>query len=127
MTHTTSRRISRLAAAVLLTATMLAGCAEGADQTDEAQVAPVVIETFIFSPDPVTVPVGTTVVFENLDSTNHTVTAGTRNEPDTDLFDVDLSPGEATEWTFDEPGTYDYFCAFHSGPGMTGQVIVTAG
>ena len=27
--------------------------------------------------------------------------------------------------TFNEPGTYDYFCAFH--PGMFGQVVVVSG
>ncbi|MDQ3836286.1 MAG: plastocyanin/azurin family copper-binding protein [Thermoproteota archaeon] len=27
--------------------------------------------------------------------------------------------------TFSEPGTYDYFCAFH--PGMFGQVVVSSG
>ncbi|MDQ4050204.1 MAG: plastocyanin/azurin family copper-binding protein, partial [Thermoproteota archaeon] len=27
--------------------------------------------------------------------------------------------------TFEEPGTYDYFCAFH--PGMFGQVVVGGG
>jgi hypothetical protein len=27
--------------------------------------------------------------------------------------------------TFEEPGTYEYFCAFH--PGMFGQVVVGGG
>ncbi len=123
------RRHSGTAVIALLLVAGLAACS--ADSTDERDAElpsteTVTIQTFIYSPDPLTVPVGTTVVFENLDSTSHTVTAGTRELADTDLFDADLEPGETTEWTFDEPGTYDYFCVLHSGPGMTGQVIVEA-
>lgn len=68
---------------------------------------------------------GTTLVFENLDSTTHTVTAGTREAPDPGRFDVELGPGDTAAWAFDAPGTYDYFCALHSGSGMTGQIRVT--
>lgn len=117
---------------------VLAGCAGGNDATttsadDQSRVAvtsapaaeaSVTIETFIFEPDPVTVPAGTTVVFENLDSTVHTVTAGTRDDPRPEVIDVRLEPDGTASWTFDQPGTYAYFCAVHSGPGMTGEVVV---
>jgi plastocyanin len=34
-----------------------------------------------------------------------------------------LSSGATFEFTFDEPGTYPYFCSIH--PSMTGTVEVT--
>lgn len=123
------RRHVGTAFVALLLVAGFASCSDDSteERAESASTETVTIETFIFSPDPVTVPVGTTVVFENLDSTSHTVTAGTRESPDTDLFNAELGPDETTEWAFDEPGAYDYFCRLHSGPGMTGQVIVTEG
>lgn len=131
-----------LAAAVAVTVG-LAACGGAADEADTAaDVAPtteqaaatteqaaatdqvVTIETFIFDPDPLTVPAGTTVTFENLDGTVHTVTAGTREAPERERFDAPLEEGATFEHTFDEPGTFAYFCDIHSGPGMTGEVVV---
>jgi plastocyanin len=41
------------------------------------------------------------------------------------VFDGQLPEQGATfELTLDEPGTYDYFCTVHSGPGMTGVITV---
>jgi len=52
------------------------------------------------------------------------VTGGTREDPEPDRFDEPLAEDGATEITFDEPGRYPYFCTVHSGPGMTGEVVV---
>lgn len=83
------------------------------------------VKTFNFQPDPLTVAPGTTITFVNQDAINHTVTAGTREAPDTDLFDGDLAEEGATfELTLDEPGTYDYFCQIYPGPGMTATITV---
>jgi plastocyanin len=84
----------------------------------------VFINTFIYRPDPLTVPAGTTVTWIQNDSTVHTVTSGTREAGPDGMFDASLDKGEEFSFTFDEPGTYDYFCTLHSGPGMTGEVIV---
>ncbi|MGH7103149.1 MAG: plastocyanin/azurin family copper-binding protein [Acetobacteraceae bacterium] len=35
-----------------------------------------------------------------------------------------LFPGKAFEWTFTEPGAYDYFCTPHEMAGMVGRIIV---
>ncbi|MCD9624512.1 cupredoxin domain-containing protein [Rhabdothermincola salaria] len=120
-----------MAATFLVAAIGLGGCAsDDATSTDATTgddsattVAEVTIDTFIFSPDPLEVEAGTTVTFENLDDTTHTVTAGTRDEP-ADDFDHDLAQGESVDVTFDEPGTHPYFCAIHSGEGMTGEIVV---
>jgi plastocyanin len=94
------------------------------DGTAEASGSTVTVDTFIFSPDPITVAAGTTISFENRDTTTHSATAGTREQPDAERFDVELAPEGAGELTLDEPGTYAYFCTFHSGEGMTGEITV---
>lgn len=78
------------------------------------------IET-AFEPTEITVGPGTTVTWINRDSFDHTVTSGVRGEP-TDLFDETVPAGESFSYTFEEPGTYEYFCSLH--PGMDGTVIV---
>ena len=35
-----------------------------------------------------------------------------------------FSPGESYETTFDEAGTYSYYCEPHRGAGMVGKVVV---
>ena len=112
---------------VLLATTLLSACGGG----DEA-VTPsdgggpmVTVETFDFQPDPLVVPAGATITFLNEDAIDHTVTAGTRENPTPEVFDVELpEQGSTFELTLDEPGTYDYFCEIHPGPGMTATITV---
>lgn len=98
-----------------------------APASDEAAAGgeTVTIKTFNFDPDPLTVPAGTTITFVNEDSINHSVTPGTRDAAG-DEFEEGVMAGKGDEFelTLDEPGTYDYFCKFHPGEGMTGQVVV---
>lgn len=86
-----------------------------------AQSAPTVvtIQNFAFSPATITVSAGTTVVWSNKDSTDHTSTS------DTGVWDAgDIPPGTSSRGIlFNTPGTYPYHCAIH--PNMTGTVIVT--
>ena len=81
----------------------------------------VVMEAQAFSPEEITMPPGTTVVWTNKDTTQHTVTSGTRDEP-TNTFDETVPPGSTYRYTFEEPGTYPYFCSIHTG--MNGAFIV---
>lgn len=75
------------------------------------------ISGFAFAPATVTVSVGTTVTWTNKDSVPHTVTT-----QDT-LFDSgNLSRGATFSYTFDQSGTFEYYCTIH--PRMTGKVIV---
>lgn len=120
---TTLPRLRR--AVVALAAISLFGLAGCSEEAAPPPIAEVSIDTFMYQPDPIEIEAGTTVRFTNEDATFHTVTAGTREEPLPDVLDVRIDQGETTEWTFDEPGTYDYFCGIHSGPGMTGQIIVS--
>ncbi|HWH32659.1 MAG TPA: plastocyanin/azurin family copper-binding protein [Egibacteraceae bacterium] len=83
----------------------------------------VAVQGFRFQPATLQVAAGGTVTWTNEDDINHTATAGTPDAP-TGEFDVDLPQKGATgEHTFDEPGTYAYFCEVH--PSMTGEIVVS--
>jgi plastocyanin len=90
-----------------------------------AQGAPRVAEQALtFAPKELHVSPGTTVVWSNASAAVHTVTA------DDGSFDSgDQSPGDMFEWTFDSPGTYQYFCQQHGAPDLTDMagVIVVDG
>lgn len=74
-----------------------------------------------YDPEIITVELGTTVVWNNVDSTIHTVTSGTPEEGPDGMFDSELiASGESFEYTFTEHGKYDYYCIVH--PWMVGTV-----
>ena len=83
-----------------------------------------------YSPNPVEVTVGQTVVWTNDDSAFHTVTSGSAGAPDVGkAFDSGLagptaltSKGKTFEHKFDTVGEYPYFCTLH--PAMVGTVMV---
>lgn len=81
----------------------------------------VTIQNFAFSPDNITVKVGSTVTWTNQDSTDHSVTSddGVTGGPDSQL----LTKGQSYSFTFSKAGTYTYHCKIHSD--MTGTVVVT--
>lgn len=81
--------------------------------------AEVEMRMFDFRPGEVEVAAGETVEFVNTDETLHTVTS------EDELFDEELDgAGEGVQVTFDEPGTYAFFCRPHNF--MTGTVTVTS-
>lgn len=76
-----------------------------------------------YLPYEITVSPGTTVTWNNDDSAAHTVTSGSIDAGLTGIFDSSIfMTGTSFEFTFDEVGTYDYFCMVH--PWMTGIVNV---
>ena len=75
-----------------------------------------------YIPSQIVIEKGKQVTWINKDSAFHSVTSGFYDVP-SDLFDSGyLDPSESYTLTFDEVGTYDYFCTLH--PWMKGQVIV---
>jgi plastocyanin len=112
----------------LLLTVGLAACGDtgAAPPVQDRADATVTVATFAFAPDPLVVPAGTEITFVNEDAIDHTVTAGTREEREPGRFDGQLpEKGSTFELTLDEPGTYDYFCQIHPGPGMTATIRVT--
>lgn len=70
-----------------------------------------------------TVPVGTTVTWTNVDPIEHTATEYLDGFPKPDaLFDFALPPEVSGSYTFTDPGTYQVGCVPH--PAMQMLVIV---
>ncbi len=75
-----------------------------------------------YIPSVIVIEKGKQITWVNEDSAFHSITSGYYGTP-TELFDSGhLDPFESYTLTFDETGTYDYFCTLH--PWMKGQVIV---
>ena len=80
------------------------------------------VEDICYIPPNIVVEKGKSVTWLNEDSSFHSVTSGFYPEP-SGLFDSGhLDPYQSYTLSFDEFGTYDYFCTLH--PWMKAQVIV---
>ena len=114
---------------LILAALLLGACGDDDDATatatatatdDPTTDAVVTMEQSRFAPDSLAVAPGTEVTFENLDPYAHTVTAA---EGSTVEFDSgQLGEGDTFVQTFDDAGTYEYFCEIH--PTMRAEVVV---
>ncbi len=77
-----------------------------------------------YLPDSVSIKAGDTVIWANDDTAAHTVTSGSPSEGPSGIFDSSLVlAGDSFEVTFDNSGSYDYFCMVH--PWMTGSIQVS--
>ena len=94
---------------------------ESSTPSGDAAEPVVEIERSRYSPTELEVGTGTTVEFVNLDAVDHTVTSAEDSpvEFDSGTFGQD----ETFTQTFDEPGTYGYFCQIH--PTMRASVVVS--
>jgi plastocyanin len=90
--------------------TTAAGSGGGGEETVE-------IADLAFSPDTLTVAVGTTVTWENSDSLPHTSTS-----EDEVWTSGTLGSGDEFSVNFEQAGTFSYFCEIH--PSMIGSVVV---
>jgi plastocyanin len=105
----------------------LAACSSAAPAAVESKpagVAPasgnvsVEMKGFAFNPKELTVKVGTTVTWTNMDSAGHDVKAA-----DGSWGSDTLTNGQTFSKVFDKEGSYAYVCTFH--PNMTATIIVT--
>ena len=88
-----------------------------------AAAADATIKLFQFQPNPIEVKAGTTVKWTNGDDIEHSVTAGAPGN-ESNAFDSGFfKKGGIFEFTFNEPGTYTYFCKRHNS--MKATVTVT--
>lgn len=101
----------------LLRVTGLALLVVAAVPQARAAESAVTIDNFTFTPQTLTVPKGTTVTWTNRDDIPHVVllTAVKARSPV-------LDTGQSYSFTFDQPGTFEYYCALH--PHMKGSVVV---
>jgi plastocyanin len=82
------------------------------------------MEDNFFTPADITVEPGTTVTWVQSGNNPHTTTSYDG------LWDsgmIEGGSGGTFSFTFEEPGTYDYFCIPHEDLGMIGSVTVTGG
>jgi plastocyanin len=107
------------------------------DDATSADGAEVIAVGLKFMPADLTVKAGTTIRWTNGEAISHTVTSGAWGEVNEDtglrgtqtadgMFDHALAPkgsdGDTFEFTFDEPGEYQYYCVPHLG--MFGTITV---
>ena len=137
MRSTSRRRFRRLRALMALAVlpTLVAACAAGEGGQSATQPAPaadeVVIDLVAYMPETIEVDVGRSVTWQQEDAGAHTVTSGTVEQgaagvtqrPDGRFDSGDIPSGDRFEFTFDEAGTYPYFCTLHPAT-MRGEVRV---
>ena len=90
----------------------------------QGQEVTVRMEDNFFDPANITVEPGTTVTWVQSGNNPHTTTSYDG------LWDsgmIEGGSGGTFSFTFEEPGTYDYFCIPHESLGMIGSVTVTDG
>src|SRR6185503_19560720 len=83
----------------------------------QAATVDVLIQNFAFNPSSVTINVGDTVTWRQIDTTQHTSTS------DSGIWNSGvLNQGQSFSHTFNTAGTFGYFCQPH--PFMTGTITV---
>lgn len=121
------------------------GQGEGGGQTQTVEMT----DELVFAPDSISIAPGDTIVWENVGSVGHSVTAYEDEVPDGATYFAsggfesesearnaytagdpesgDIAGGESFEHTFETEGEYEYFCIPHEAAGMVGSVTVAAG
>jgi plastocyanin len=96
---------------------------------DQAAVPPrpgpeeVRIYIYAFMPPKLTVKAGTTVTWINDDEAEHDITAANNAFKSEVLKTRPIKPGDSFSFTFEQPGSYEYFCSIH--PTMKAVIEVT--
>jgi plastocyanin len=103
--------------AVIAMLLLAASSSVTANAEPSVATAGVRIDNFIFGPQTLTVPVGTTVTWTNSDDIPHT-SVSTEGVFKSKVLDTN----EKFSYTFTKAGTYSYYCTIH--PKMTGKVVV---
>lgn len=99
------------------------GGACSSDGAAPARSAAISLRGLAFSPAEVTTAPGGSVTWTNDEEVDHTVTAGTPDVPDHTRFHKALLNAQTFKFTFEEPGSYPFFCERHPA-NMQGKVTV---
>lgn len=78
--------------------------------------------TYYFDPIGLHVEPGTTVTFENVAGSHNSVAYEDRIPDGATAWSTPI--GQTATHTFEEPGTYDYYCQPHRTLGMVGRIVV---
>lgn len=113
--------MKRIAVRILLCAFLtpsLVTAALAAPQAGREANSPLVhIDNFTFSPQEITISRGGTITWVNDDDIPHALA-----ESNKAFRSKAMDTEEEFSFTFNKPGTYEYFCSLH--PHMQGKVIV---
>ena len=112
---------------LIVSLVLLVACNESASSDESQSIIRIVDDEF--SPKVINVPVGSTVIWESGGANNHNVIAsdGSWQAISSDYFEYGIiTKGDQYEYTFEEPGVYEYYCPYHgtNNKGMVGTVIV---
>lgn len=131
-----------LATAGLAASAGLAGCGGVSASLSESEYDVGMVHN-AFQPRELEVSVGDRVVWGNVGSRAHTVTAYGSLIPDSASYFASgefdsqqaavsgwpssggIDPGETYAWTFETVGEHQYYCIPHEAGGMKGRIIVT--
>lgn len=107
---------------VVVSTFVLTTCGSGGSSNASGEAAVQAVD-FAFDGRNITVKAGTIVNWTNTGAAPHTVTS------DDGVFDSgNLDPDQVFTFTFDDTGTFPYFCRYHGaigGGGMSGKITVT--
>jgi plastocyanin len=123
--HATRPRVGVACLSLAACAALSLGCGSdggGTGQTSVSNAATgakaVTIEDYLYKPESLTVPKGTSVTFTNRDSTAHTATS-----KESGVFESGpIETGKSAKVTLNQSGTFAYYCLFH--PFMKGTIVV---
>jgi plastocyanin len=113
-------RVTHIAALVSLSFVLIIGAVGRPSVThaqEKAAANEVSIDNFSFTPMEMTIAKGTQVTWVNKDDVPHTVVS-----VDHKFKSQALDTDEKFSFTFQDSGTYEYFCSVH--PKMTGKITV---
>ena len=90
---------------------------QGPSVAQTAEPTRIVVKNFMFQPRSLTVKVGSTVTWTNMDEEPHTVVSSSG------LFRSNgLDTKDSFSFKFDKAGTYTFVCSIH--PQMVGTIVV---
>jgi plastocyanin len=115
-------RSIRAAIALVAVAAIVGACSSpAAPATSAGSSSAIDISGFAFKTTALDVTKGSTVTWSNKDGTTHTVSSGTPQTKD-GKFDGQVFAGGSFSVTFNDLGTFSYFCSIHDS--MTGTITV---
>lgn len=122
-TTTTAAPTTTTAAPTTATTAVTTTTTKAAPTTTRPSASMVTVRQFRYMPQELAVKAGSKVTWTNQDQILHTATAGATPGTADGKFDGSMDGvGQSFTFTFDQPGTYPYFCSRHTS--MTGTIVV---
>jgi plastocyanin len=123
MRHSLKRTVLLGCMAIAMGVLLSCGGGGGGSNNPPTTVTVSVGDNF-FDPASVTVTAGSTIIWKNMGTHDHTATSGSPGAR-SNLFDSGaLNPNQSFQHTFSSAGNFAYFCTVH--PEMSGMIIVQA-